>query len=229
VQGDDAVLDFSNTVNTEASTWSYRYSPADVIRDGDYALMSDHSDTRPYWDPPTPYWGPEPDGFPGIGVNRSGGPIPIASDLPQFTWPNNTIWMSPPQGNSLAVVSWLSPLTGVVDIEFSFTDIDPNGGNGIHYFVDRNNLTGQLAAGILANGGSSGAITLTDVAVNVGDRIHFVVDPGIGGNADFDSTAFTAIITPEPATAFLLAFGLTAIAALQRSKSYQCYVGNGVF
>ena len=38
--------------------------------------------------------------------------------------------------------------------------------------------------------------TLTSAAVNIGDRIHFIVDPGAGGNANFDSTALTATITP---------------------------------
>jgi hypothetical protein len=213
----DAVLDFSNTTNTESSTWSYRNSFSDMLRDGNYELMPVHSDTRPYWNPPTPYWAPF-HGYVGIGVNRSGAPIPIASDLPQFTWPNNTIWITPPQGNSLAVVSWLSPVTGLADIEFSFTDIDPNGGSGINYFVDRNNLIGQLAGGTLANGGSTGVVSLTDVAINVGDRINFVVDPGIGGGNEFDSTALTATITviPEPATLVLSLLGIVGLANWQR-------------
>jgi hypothetical protein len=215
---DNAVADFSNTTNTDTSTWSYRYSPTDVNRDGNYDLLTVHSDTRPYWNPPTPYWGPAPGGIPGVGVNRSGSPIPNASDLPQFTWPDGTIWMHPPAGNTLAVVSWLSPLSGLVDIGFTFSDLDPNGGNGIAYYVDRNDSTGQLAGGTLANGGSSGSLSLTNVAVNIGDRIHFIVDPGAGGNADFDSTALTAIITPipEPTSFLLWLVGMAGMASRRR-------------
>lgn len=188
-----AVADFSNATNTQTSPWSYRFS-SDLNRDGSYDLLTANSDPRPQWNPATPYWNlnnPLRDFLPSVGVNRSGVAIPNAPPNLPFTWPNNTVWMHTDNGG-LVVVSWLSPTSGAVDLVFSFADIDANGGDGIRYFVDRNNSTGQLATGVLLNGGTSGVLTLTNVAVGAGDRINFLVDPN--GNHFFDSTAFTATV-----------------------------------
>ena len=217
----DAVSEFSTTVNSESSRWSYRETSGDLTRDGSYDLLPNFDDPlssgQPFWLPGTPYWNST--GFTGgarIGVNQSGGSI---ARNPFFAvsifWPNNTIWLHPwglsAADKSLAVVSWLSPGPGFVEVEFSIADIDPGGGNGIAWFIDLGDSTGVLASGTIANGGSTGLLNVSTTAVSAGDRINIIIDAN--GNQNFDSTALTAEITfiPEPSAFCLAALGLLGI------------------
>ena len=177
----DAVDDFSTLINSEISTWSYR-SSADDTRDGAYSLLTTVSDSYPFWDQPTPFWNNAGVPIPGIGANQSGAPLKFVANSSTFYWPDETIWMHPYEFG-LAVLSWRSPSDGVFDISYSFADMDPNGvtagfGNGIKWFVDRNDSSGvfALAQGTIAEGGdSTGLLTLANISVLVGDRIDFVV------------------------------------------------------
>jgi hypothetical protein len=186
-----AVDDFSNTTNTEKTVWSYRFAN-DQLRDDSYALLTTNSDPLPVWNPPTPFWHTGTGDVPGVGVNRSGAPIPI-NGSPVFSWPDETVWMHP--GNSgLAVVSRSSPTSTAVDVQFSFSDMDPNGGNGVLWFVDLGDSSGNLASGTLSGGGS-GLQKLTIISMTAGDRLNFVIDSN--GNEFFDSTEFTATVVPS--------------------------------
>jgi len=207
----NAVSDFSNTVNTDTSMWSYRWSD-DQNRDGSYTLLPTN-DFAVQFNPPNQTWNIGNSAF--VGVNQSGGPISTVTHVPGFTVPNNSIIMSPA---GLVVVSWLSPVSGLVNIQFSFTDLEVpfSEVDMARYFVDRNDASGQLAGGTLPELGTTGVMTLNNVVVSVGDRINFVVDR-IGFNSG-DSIAFTATITevtapvPEPTSVLLWAAGALGIA-----------------
>ena len=225
----DAFDDFSTVINSEASTWSYR-SSADDLRDGNYSLLTTVSDSYPLWDQPTPFWNNAGVPIPGIGANESGAPLKFVANSSTFYWPDKSIWMHPYEFG-LAVLSWRSPSDGVFDISFSFTDMDPNGvtagfGNGIKWFVDRNDTSGvfALAQGTIAEGGAStGLMTLANISVFAGDRIDFVVSAN--GNYNFDSTGITATISavPEPSSLViaLTFFGSLGLAGVWNRRSRQ--------
>ena len=65
-------------------------------------------------------------------------------------------------------------------------------GDGVLWFVERNGGADTLASGTIANGGASGAQSLTGLVVSAGERINFIVDDN-GGWA-CDSTLLTATI-----------------------------------
>lgn len=200
-----AVDDFSNTTNTATSEWSYRWSN-DLVRDGDYQLLTTHSDPNPLWSPTTDYWN-NGGSFPGIGVNQSGSDINIVPPFAPFSWPTDTIWIHPPSVG-FAVVTWTSPVTGTADIEFEFDDMDPNGPfpqtTGIRWYVDVGDISGTLANGSFVNGAGIAPTNINNVSITAGDQIHFIVDPF--GGFEFDSTAFRATISyvPEPGSIVLL-------------------------
>lgn len=211
-----AVDDFSNTVNTATSEWSYRWSP-DTVRDGDYQLFTMNSDPTTVWVPSTPFWN-NGSSFPGVGVNTSGSPINVAAPFIPFSWPTDTIWMHPPSGG-FSVVTWTSPVTGDIDIEFEFDDMDPNGNSlstGIRWYVDVGDVAGTLANGSFVDGAGIAPIAIDDIAVNAGDQLHFIVDPF--GDIGFDSTAFRATVSyvPEPATAAMLALACAGVLMRRR-------------
>lgn len=214
LRADLVVDDFSNSTNTESSRWSYRYS-ADSIRDGVYSLLTVNSDPNSLWDPATPFWHTGDGSIPAVGVNRSGAAIPASSS--SFSWPDQTVWMHPASATQFngvqfqTVVSWLSPSNMVVDVKFSFSDMDSSGFNGVLWYVDLGDGSGNLAAGTLANGGSTGLQSLSNVAVSAGQRINFILQAN--GNFGGDSTAFDASITAVPEASAALFLGLGAATA----------------
>jgi hypothetical protein len=186
----DAVADFSRLTNTDTSTWSYRYQTG-TVRDGIYLLLPTFTDAAGTWSPTNPGAWTLAGTIPEIGVNQTGSDahfIPGPGSGP-FTWPNNTMSVHPGSGD-LVVLSWLSPASSLLDINFSFSSLDPNGGNGIAWFVDLN--TTNLTSGSYLDGGASGMMTLNNIFVNAGDRVNFIVDPN--GDYFFDSTKVTATI-----------------------------------
>ncbi|MEM0898035.1 MAG: hypothetical protein AAGJ79_14255 [Verrucomicrobiota bacterium] len=203
----NAVTDFSETVNSDTSTWSYRISSGSLVRDGDYQLFDEFSIDSATWDPDTGIWRPNgvTSSFPAIGANNTGGNIlfNLFGSVNNFNWPDETIFLHP-SNNSLVVLSWLAPGDGVIDVEFQISDMDNNGGiNGVGWFVDLGDASGNLASGTVGTGGSSGPQTLNGVAVSQGDRLHFIIDSL--GDIGFDATEMTASISfiPEPTTALL--------------------------
>jgi len=201
----DAVTDFSNSTNTNASTWSYRYKPGSTVRDGVYTLLPGFTPTNGSWSPTNPGSWTVGGNVPEIGVNQTGTDVSYAVG-PPFTWPKNTMLVHPGISD-LVVLSWLSPVSSFFDIDFSFTDLDPNGGNGIAWFVERNSSLDTLSFGVFSNGGASTPQSLSNIFVNAGDRINFIVDPN--GGYDYDSTKVTATIrsvgsVPDTASSFEL-------------------------
>ncbi|MEE8169530.1 MAG: hypothetical protein V3T70_03190 [Phycisphaerae bacterium] len=192
----DAVADFSDSVNSSSSTWSYRFSQ-DLVRDGSYALIGGPSGAL--WVPGTILW--NAGGFRWIAVNRTGVSVNAVTVAP-FPWPNDTILMHPggnETGNlGLVVLSWLAPSDGIADLSFTLTDLDRFGGNGVDWFIDLGDAAGNLAAGTLHSTtlplATTGLQTINDVNLIAGDRISFIVGPGAGGSHIFDSTGLTATI-----------------------------------
>jgi hypothetical protein len=92
----------------------------------------------------------------------------------------------------------------------------PNGGNGIRWFLEKNNASSTIRSGTLGNGSASGSQTVTGLAVVPGDRINFIVDPN--GDYSFDSTRIAGSITiiPEPSVVGLFAGAALGVLALRR-------------
>ncbi len=108
-----------------------------------------------------------------------------------------------PTDTQLAIVSWQSPINGIVSISGEFLDRDPGGGDGIVWSVDHDTTPGVVT---LAEGTIKGppaafsdnfGFNLT-VPVAEGDFLDFIVDPGPGGFG-FDTTVFdVTIVGPMP-------------------------------
>jgi len=190
----DMVADFSTTSNPNG-VWSYRFQPG-TSRDGNYALLPDFGPASGSFAPIDPDTWRAGSDVPAIGLNQTGSDAYYQGV--GFVWPNGAILMHP--GNiSLVIASWEGPFTMSVNINFSFSSLDPNGGNGIVWFVERNNSSGTLSTGSYSDGGASGAQRLNAVPVSAGDRINFIVDPN--GDYGYDSTQLTATISAVPGTA----------------------------
>lgn len=213
----NAATQFSGVDNTDVTTWSYRYN-SDSTRDGDYILFPYYTqDPRSGWSPERPYFWNEGSGdyTPILGYNNLG------SDITHNTlvWPSETLFLHPGRYGQLAVLSWLSPTSAMIDISFNFSDIDSGGGNGVNWFVELNGASNTLASGNFGNGGSSGLTMLSNVAVEAGDRVNFILD--MNGGYEYDSTGIYAAITqvPEPASLALWAgLGAMGLVAARRRK-----------
>jgi hypothetical protein len=79
-----------------------------------------------------------------------------------------------PAPDRFAIVAWKSPLNAIVSISGSFTDLDPNCGNGVLWFVEKG--TQRLAFGDLPNGGAQ-TFSVPSVIVSPGQILYFIVDP----------------------------------------------------
>lgn len=221
--------DFSKTINTESSIWSYRWKDS-FTRDGNYALLPSFH-TSLSWAPQIPYfpiWTPSTNQFyPLIGVNDSGGPIFDPVIDPKTNWPwlsgqSNIHPLGSPDGSGFAVVSWLSPFTGTVNIELRIKDTDSRGYDGVGYYADKGSATGNLASGVIPEGGDTGFFWINNVAVSEGDRLNFIIGPN--GNYYNDSTRLFVEITneaiPEPSSFGLLILGTSlAVLRLYRRKT----------
>ncbi|MFZ0321608.1 MAG: hypothetical protein WAL56_20960 [Candidatus Sulfotelmatobacter sp.] len=200
----NAAENFSSTVNTPSSRWSYRFNTTGT-RDGDYMLMT-------YTAPPIPGWtdgsGAVPETYwfatssnefcPCLGANQLTVPLTTNYCCGPVVLPVGSIFVHPSTLGDLGdtVLSFLAPITGTVTVTYSFTDIDPYGGNGIDWYVDLNSgLSGDLFAGTVDS--TPGHISTTglqkfQLAVNKGDRINFIIDAR--GDASYDSTAIRASV-----------------------------------
>ncbi len=199
----DAVSGFSRVKNTKKSTWSYRYNTTGV-RDGKYTLLSTVNPSDTEWSRTTKkgtkfvktYIWSSPS-YPYISDNAKPYALTTNYCCGVVTWPADTMFMDVGSAGD-SVLSFLAPKAGAVSIAYSFTDIDPYGGDGIRWYVDLNNAKhGDLASGALDSTDPNNLATTgpqeLDITVKAGDHIDFIID----NNADFrfDSTALTATVT----------------------------------
>ena len=118
------VDDFSNTINTETSLWSYRFGGIRARALGSYTLFSTQGNGDVF-SPETPYWS-NTNPFLGVGVNRSGAALEVPAAVDPFLLPDQVAFLFP-QPSDFAVVSWLSPHRGLVNIDYEFANVDDNG------------------------------------------------------------------------------------------------------
>jgi subtilisin family serine protease len=179
-----ATTEFSSTENPAGDRWSYRYRQG-LVRDGSYALLDDGREIVPAVDA----WYPAGEEQPSIGRNTSGAAYVYGS----LNWPDGALMLHPGP-DRLAVLSWLSPIAGAVDVSYRFADLNPSGTGGVKWYVELNNQNQTLAEGALAEGGqtAAGLLLIPNVAVQAGDRINLIVDPN--GSFGGDSTLVQATV-----------------------------------
>jgi hypothetical protein len=198
----NAVSQFSDTVNSDTSKWSYRFNTTGT-RDGNYALMPSTSPSGAQWyrgkaKAKVTIWTQSgPDSSANMAANKNAMAQTANFCCGTVTWPAHSIYANPSSPGD-DVLSFLAPKTGTATVQFSFTDIDPYGGNGIRWYVDLNaGTSGDLASGSLDSTSPSSLSTtgVQSIVVPVvkGDRINFIIDAD--GDDSFDSTAITATIT----------------------------------
>jgi hypothetical protein len=198
-----AVTDFSTETNTDTSPWSYRYNNTGT-RDGNYTLL-------PYVEPSSPQWYdqgkkvavfswfPQPKNTycPCIEANKSTSPLTANYGHGPIVLPSLSILEHPSTSSPVGdtVLSFLVPKKGKVTVTYSFTDIDPYGGNGINWYVDLNSGVGDLYSGTVHS--TAGRIDSSgqrhfEVEVVKGDKLNFVIDSN--GDFGYDSTAVRATV-----------------------------------
>jgi hypothetical protein len=210
----DVENDFSSTVNNDTSTWSYRQGS----RDANTALpMWDSAVLAGSWSP-----GPDVGGWvtaddytldPYVLHNSTG----VAQTLQNSVHaPINAVIYGPTEckPNENAIISWKSPITGLVSISAKFIR-QQNGGDGVNYYIDLNGSAGNLLNGSVGagSGATSGALTIDNLPVTVGDRINFVLDNRLVAQCDTTQLRATINEVPEPMSMVMLACGIAGLLA----------------
>lgn len=134
----------------------------------------------------------EKDQLPSVAINtRDDNPRPLNID-----WPPGTV-LAHPLPSQTTIIGWRSPVDGRVAVNGAFVDRDANCGDGFSWSINR--AATPLSSGLVPNGGSesfgAAATAVSDVRVNEGDFLYFVI--GAGSNHDHicDSTGVDATIT----------------------------------
>jgi len=154
-----------------------------------YSLLADFNPTLFGVNGPETWQGtfdagpPINDKLPAIGINATGADFGIGS----LGWPADSIRVHPFAGDAI-IAGWRSPVSGTVQINAIFSDLDPAGNDGVRWFVDNGSST--LASSRLANGTAPQSASLT-VDVQIGTTIYVVVDDGGNGNDYNDSTGLS--------------------------------------
>lgn len=215
--------DFSTTINSDSSTWSYRYKP-NRTRDGVYPLLPAYGDSPGSWTPANPgSWNLGLAGLPEIGMNRTGISLTNVTTSPSdaFTVASGTFWMRPGP-NQMAVLEWISPFDNPnVTFEADWADLDGGGGDGGFFWMEDRSFDGKAsgAAGAsISNNGGAGKGSFGDgssAIIHKGDRFDWILDP-LSANADHDGVmlSITIAVVPEPSSVVLLLVGVVAIFAV---------------
>jgi hypothetical protein len=199
----NAADQFSTTTNTDTSRWSYRYNTTGT-RDGNYMLLPYNVSTGATWYDwgkgiLLPPWFSQSDSSNGPCIYANQLSIPLISNFGfgPIVLPARSIGANPSTTSDVGdtVLSFLVPKAGTVTVTYSFTDIDPYGGNGINWYIDLDSgAAGDLYSGTVDStpghvGTAAGSFQLS---VSQGDRLNFVIDSN--NNYDFDTTALRVTI-----------------------------------
>ncbi len=206
----NAVSEFSTGSNPNGS-WSYRFSN-DTLRDGVYPLLTE---IAPLTDNGSLSWHADP------GVSPSRRPWAALNTTSTYgSWLAGELAIHPGQSNlgsgpGLAILSWISTVNGTVNVQFSFALGLPG---DILWFFEHNDSSKTLDSGALSGSGSD-SISLTNITINQGDRLNFVVDSNGGVGADLlriSSATIAVNAVPEPTS--IACFALTFGSALMRFR-----------
>jgi hypothetical protein len=135
---------------------------------------------------------PQGNNAPLVGVNFTyHTQFPNLASGDPFAIPARSVWMHPGFSGELAIIGWRSPITGAVSVSGSFSDLDPNCGNGIVWSVNKGSQV--LTTGSIGNGGLPQSYSLTGIPVRTGQVLYFIVD----SNQDYfcDSTGVDVTIS----------------------------------
>jgi hypothetical protein len=122
---------------------------------------------------------------PKVGVNFTNQTLfPISPGIPP-----RAVFLHPAP-DRFAIVAWKSPLFAIVSVTGAFTDLDPNCGNGINWFIEGGGQ--RLASGDLPNGGSQ-SFSLPSETVSPGQVLYFIVAPK-NGDYSCDTTELDLVI-----------------------------------
>lgn len=188
--------------------WSLMFQPsgAETDRTGSYSLMGFHT---------TDYLGLGLDAWqrnsgtalPGIGVNTTGadqfGFLPAGQS---FVLPGSP---------TISIIRWTAPATAIYDISYIFTDLQ-GGGDGSDVYVNQSGT--DLFGAVIGDTGTTGLGSISNVALNAGDNIDWIVGAGLSGDNAADVVRVFAEVqtVPEPSAIALGLLGLVALATARR-------------
>jgi sugar lactone lactonase YvrE len=191
-QPDPDSTELSNP-NAKVPEWSYGYR--DTLSGTSLTLFStpldEHSNAAIHGNDDMEGW-QKPGGFwPLITANVSGLPVRPSPELKLLA--PDELDVHPGNGfgsDTFAVVRWIAPYSSTFSISVTWRDIDWNGGDGFgaHVIVNGTSIYD-------ANPGNGGNSSFTSTLSLIGgDVVDFVVDPGVFGDQNFDSTALKVTI-----------------------------------
>lgn len=216
--------DFSLSVNTTTSTWSYGLATADGSPDPTSNLFATNTrNANELWNttftvPPT-MWS-DADGYWGIGRNDTG----VIQTSDPISWAPGEILIHPKYTLGGAefpgrlVISWLAPSDTTVGIDYSWADAMPGDWTGVGLRIWHN---GTVLTDIGGDGwldpSSAGSGTISNLSVAAGDRVFFEYDTWEDPTGDVTRTAILITAVPEPRAALLGGLGLLALLRRRRN------------
>lgn len=176
------------TSQATSNTWQYLYNDTGDNNSG-YTLLE--------------RWGDNGD---GIAIDG------WTSTNPTDTWHNEVVLKDADSGEILlhpfkepttgtpdytATIGWLSPMTGKVNVDFSVTDRNGGGGDGVEYWLYKSGVAADsyLYKGAVDNGEdwTSGPISIDDISVDLGDMLYLRV--GARDTYNYDLTGVNFVVT----------------------------------
>ena len=214
----DAVADFT-TVSNPSGVWSYLYSD-DTVRDGSYSLFPE---VAPLVSGPgvgSSVWhadaGATTAQRPWAGINTT--------VTGSGTWQVGELALHPGQsgggfGDGLAILTWTSPLTGTVDVNYSLA---MGLAGNVTWFFDKNDSNSTLDSGSLSGASGTDSISLSSVSVTTGDRLSLILNTNGSVGADLvrlTNATIEAAAVPEPSsTACLVLMGVCWMRRCRRQR-----------